>query len=310
VAIGHTRTHAPAETADPSEVVTLKTSSGWSLAIEIREPRGRALGTAILLHSMMASRRIWNTPREHGVASVLRERGIRTLALDFRGHGDSGPLPPSGASWCYDDLVLEDIPALCRAARERWPNDKVTLVGHSLGGHASIASASRALADADAVAALATNVWLPSEEPNPILFAKKAAMVRICELATRARGYFPARALRFGSDDEAGPFTMGWTGWWRSDRWTSDDGRLDYQETMSKLAVPLLAMGSMGDRQFCTPAAAVRFAKRAPAGLTAFELVRRADDGGAAPDHMQFVTTRAAVSAWHRVAEFCAYTSP
>jgi predicted alpha/beta hydrolase len=102
---------------------------------------------------------------------------------------------------------------------------------------------------------------------------------------------------------------MGWTGWWRSDHWTNDDGRIDYQETMSKLAVPLLAMGSMGDRQFCTPAAAVRFAKRAPARLTAFELVRRGDDGGAAPDHMQFVTTRAAVSAWHRVAEFCAYTS-
>ena len=31
----------------------------------------------------------------------------------------------------------------------------------------------------------------------------------------------------------------------------------------------------------------------------------KTDDGGRAPEHMQLVTTRAAVSAWHRVAEFC-----
>jgi predicted alpha/beta hydrolase len=295
---------------DPSEVVTLKTSSGWSLAVEIREPKEPARGTAILLHSMMASRRIWNSPREQGFASVLRERGIRTLALDFRGHGESGPVASRGGSWSYDDIVLEDVPALCHAARERWPNDRVTLVGHSLGGHASIASVARRLADADAIALLATNVWIPSDEPNPILSAKKGASVRVCDLATRARGYFPTRALRFGSDDEAAPFMMGWIGWWRSDRWTSGDGSFDYHETMSRLAVPLLSMASMGDRLFCTAAGAVRFAKRAPAGRTTFELVRRADDGGPPPDHMQLVTTRAAVSAWQRVADFCVHAAP
>jgi predicted alpha/beta hydrolase len=306
MAIGRTRRRTQLLKPAPSEVITLKTASGWSLAVEVREPAGPAKGTAILLHSMMASRRIWNTPREQGVASLLNERGLRTLALDFRGHGDSGPIASKGGTWKYDDLVSEDVPALCHAARERWPNDKVTLVGHSLGGHASIAAVATSLAEPDAIAVLATNVWMPSEEPNPLLLAKKAASVRVCEVATRARGFFPARALRFGSDDESASFMYDWIGWWRRDRWTSDDGRVDYLGAMSSLRVPLLSIGSLGDRSFCTPSSAVRFVKRAPAATTTFELVRHADDGGAPPDHMQLVTTRAAVSAWQRVAEFCA----
>jgi predicted alpha/beta hydrolase len=306
MAIGRSRRRTPIAQTAPCEIITLKTASGWSLAVEIREPRGPVRGTAILLHSMMVSRRVWNSPREQGVAGVLNDRGLRTLALDFRGHGESAPAASKGGVWSYDDLVREDVPALCRAARERWPNDRVTLVGHSLGGHVSIASVSTSLAHPDAIVVLATNVWLPSDEPNPVLYARKAATTRVCELVTRARGFFPARALRVGSDDEAAPLMTGWTGWWRRDRWTSDDSRIDYLEAISNLRVPVLSIASLGDHYYCTPTAAVRFIKRAPAAHTRFELVRRADDGGRPPDHMQLVTTRAAVSAWHRVAEFCA----
>jgi predicted alpha/beta hydrolase len=263
-------------------------------------------GTAILLHSMMASRRVWNSPREKGFVGVLNEAGLRTLALDFRGHGDSGPSASRGGVWTYDDLVREDIPALCHAARERWPNDRLTLVGHSLGGHAAIAAAGTALVDPDAIVAIATNVWLPSEEPNPLIYARKAAAVRVSDLATRARGYFPSRALAFGSDDEAAPLMTSWIDWWRRDQWTSGDLRTDYLAAVSALRAPVLAIASLGDPYLCTPSCAVRFIKRAPSSTTRFELVRRADDGSVAPDHMQLVTTRAAVSAWHLVAAFCA----
>jgi predicted alpha/beta hydrolase len=303
MAIGRSSRRTPTPPPAPSEVITLKTASGWSLAVEVREPSGPERGTAILLHSMMASRRVWNSPREQGVASVMNERGIRTLALDFRGHGESGPSASKGGVWSYDDLVREDVPALSVAARERWPNARLTLVGHSLGGHVSIASTGTSQAEPDAIAIVATSVWLPGEEPNPWLRARKAAAVRVTELATRARGFFPSRALRYGSDDEAAPLMNAWIGWWRQDRWTSADGRIDYMDAISKVRVPVLAIASLGDDFYSTPAAAIRFVKRVPHAR--FELVRRADGGGPAPGHMQLVTTRAAVSAWHALADFC-----
>jgi pimeloyl-ACP methyl ester carboxylesterase len=192
--------------AEPElETVVLAMSSGPKLAVEIRRPRGPAVGTAILLHSMMASRRVWNRPRERGFASELNDAGLRTLALDFRGHGESRPGAGRGSAFHYDEWVNEDIPAICAAARERWPGQRVTLIGHSLGGSAAMASVATQACAPDALVALATNVWMPSDEPNPLLRAKKAAIVHACRAISRAAGYFPARALGVGSDDEALP---------------------------------------------------------------------------------------------------------
>jgi predicted alpha/beta hydrolase len=240
----------------------------------------------------MASRRIWNSRRESGFAATLAEQGIRTLALDFRGHGESGTPAARGGIWTFDELAREDLPALSRAARERWPRDRLTLVGHSLGGQA-------------ALAALATNIWLPGEEPNPFLRARKASIVRLMRGITRARGYFPARALGIGSDDECAPYMEGWARHWDRDAWHSDDDTVDYFAALGRIELPVLAIASVGDRSLCTPQAAFRFIGRVRRASVRFELIRRADDGSAPPDHMEMVTTARAASSWHEVAKFC-----
>jgi predicted alpha/beta hydrolase len=288
-----------------AEVVTLTMSSGRSLAVEIREPDAPSQGTVILLHSMMVSRRIWNSPREQGFVRTLNEAGLRTLALDFRGHGESGPRAARGVGWTYDELVREDIPAICRAARERWKNERLTMIGHSLGGHAALASVATLATEADALVAVATNIWLPSEEGNPVERAQKGAIVRTCQIITKSMGYFPARALGLGSDDEAAPVMENWAGWWRRDCWTSGDGKIDYLDALARVHIPVLGVASVGDRRLCTPACAARYLKHVPAAKVRLELVRSADDGGDAPDHMQLVTTRAAASMWRRIAAFC-----
>jgi predicted alpha/beta hydrolase len=273
--------------------------------VGLREPRSTVRGTVILLHSMMASRRMWTVPRARGLEGALVERGLRTLCLDFRGHGESAPSASQGNRWSYDDLVREDLPAIVEAARDRWPTDRLTIVGHSLGGHVACAAASLELVDVDALVVLATNIWLPSFEPNPYLRTKKDAAARVSRTITRLRGYFPARALRLGSDDESAGVMEAWTDWWRQDRWTSADRTTDYAESLGKLRHPILAVASMGDNYLCTPDAALKFIKLAASSRTEFDLVRRADDGGPAPDHMELVTTRDAASVWQRVATFC-----
>jgi predicted alpha/beta hydrolase len=294
----------PRPPAAGAEVVMLAMSSGVRLAVEIGEPRTKARGTAILLHSTMASRRVLDW-RGEGLASTLREAGLRTLALDFRGHGESTRAPRKAGGFGYDELAREDIAEVCRAARERWPADPVTIVGHSLGGHAAVASVSTGACEPDALVVMATNVWLPRDEENPVLYAKKASVVGACRAITRIFGHFPARALGVGSDDEGTRFMRSWTGWWERDAWTSEDGRVDYLEAMGRVALPVLGIASAGDPLYCTPACAARFLQRLSSARTTFELVRRGDDGGPPPGHMQLLTSHAAISAWRRVAEFC-----
>jgi predicted alpha/beta hydrolase len=294
------RPRPPRPPAPQGEVVTLALRSGAQLAVDIREPRGSVAGTAILLHPMMASRKIW----ERGFVAALNEAGLRTLALDFRGHGESIPASSAGGGVGYDDLVGEDIPAVCHAARERWPDQRLTLVGHSLGGHAAVASVSTGACEPDALVLIATNVWVPKDEQHPILRARKAATARACQMVTRAAGYFPARALGIGSDNESARLMRGWIGWWLRDAWTSDDGTVDYHAAMRHVTIPVLGIASLGDRLFCTPACAARFARRLPAAT--LDVVRQADDGSSPPDHTELLTSTKATSSWRKVAAFCA----
>jgi predicted alpha/beta hydrolase len=299
------RRPTPPPRAPATEIILLTTASGTSLAVEVRDPP-HARATAILLHSSMASRRIWGSAKDDGFAAVLAGQGVRTLALDFRGHGESGVSASRGGKWTFDDLVRHDLPALCLAARERWPGDRLTLVGHSLGGQVALAALGTEVAEADAIAVIATNAWLPSEESNLFLRARKGTAMRTMRAVTRVRGYFPARALGIGSDDEASAYIEGWASNWERDRWTSDDLAIDYFAAMGRLRCPILAVASLADRVLCTPQCAFRFIGRAERAQVRFELIRRSDqDGASPPNHMEIVTTRSAVSSWHDIAGFC-----
>ena len=60
------------------------------------------------------------------------------------------------------------------------------------------------------------------------------------------------------------------------------------------------SIASDGDRINCHPACAERLVERV-GGPHVFDRIRAADDGGAAPGHMEMVTTEAAKSAWERL---------
>jgi len=89
--------------------------------------RATAMGsgpTVLLLHAGGEHRGVWSP-----VAIPLAESGIRTVAFDLRGHGDSGGCPTTLAE------IAEDVMAMVRG--EAAP---VAVVGASLGGFAAIAA--------------------------------------------------------------------------------------------------------------------------------------------------------------------------
>jgi predicted alpha/beta hydrolase len=280
------------------ETVDVQTRDGRWLRATVREPSRteRARGVAVLAHAMFARRSQW----ERGFAAFLAERGWRTIAFDFRGHGDSGPAAAKGGSWSYEDLVRHDLPAVVDGARARAKGRKVVVVGHSLGGHVAAAAQATGAMEVDRIALVASNVWLRALEPSPVRFAAKTAVARSVEAVVDRRGFFPARALRLGSDDEAGPYMRHI---WRAVSrgfWGSEDGRLDYWDALRQLRTPLVALSSDADPLNCHPECSARFALRAVGPVT-IERLRAADDGGAAPGHMEMLTTTASASAWGRM---------
>ncbi|HET7517434.1 MAG TPA: alpha/beta hydrolase [Actinomycetes bacterium] len=81
--------------------------------------------TVVLLHGLASNARIWD-----GVASRLAGAGLRVVALDQRGHGDSGQ-PSSG--YDFASLVRDLDAALAALGLER-----PVLAGHSWGANVAL----------------------------------------------------------------------------------------------------------------------------------------------------------------------------
>jgi predicted alpha/beta hydrolase len=289
--------------ASALSLLDVTTKDGVVLRASVREPVGAPVGVAILAHAMFARRSEWERPKGKGVAEFLASEGWRTVAFDFRGHGDSGTPAKQGGSWSYDDLVVHDLPAMVDDARTRWPELPIVVVGHSLGGHVALASHAIGKCSFDGVVMAATNVWLKDVEPSRARWIMKRGSVALMNTIARVYGRFPARKFKMGSDDESLEYFAAVARVPRINSWTNDDGSVDYRAAVSRCTLPALAIASDGDTLNCPPACAERFLGIA-SGPHVFDRITRADDGGPAPGHMEIVTSLAARSAWVRAAKW------
>lgn len=269
------------------------TSDGVRLAVRVRLPERLPVARCLLVHAMMVDARTMDRPRGPGLASTLAEEGIEAWSADLRGHGDSD----RPASWTYDDLVRRDLPALLEAASA--DGLPVTILGHSLGGHAAAAAVADG-ARPRALVMVAANVWRPSHEPSQRIRALKSALMTAFLASARARGRFPARRLRIGTTDEATAYVEDLVRFWRTDAFASRDGR-DWVAALSEVRLPVLAVAGGGDRLLASPDGVRRFADAFPPGLVDTWVERRSA-GGWDADHMGLVTDERSRPLWRRIA--------
>jgi len=293
--------------ADYAEALEIRTLDGRGLGAELREPMGRrVLGTAVFAHPMFANKSVFSRPRGAGVAQLFFDAGWRTLAFDFRGHGGSTfhgkSTTPEHAPWGYDDLVRIDLPSVTQAARARWPRSRLVVVGHSLGGHVALASLGAGMLDADALVVAAANVWMRRiEASRRVWLVKLATISGMAALANRHR-YFPARALRLGTDDEAAPYIEDLARFALRGAWTSRDGLVDYEAALAHIVAPTFSLTSAGDKLYCRTESCTQLLSRMSACTQ--HCVSTDDHGIAPPGHMALVTSAASRSGWRRALEW------
>jgi len=255
-----------------------------------------------MFHAMMVDRRTFSR-REGGLAQALVEAGFNVVAVDFRGHGRSGPSPSDGGSWDYDDLVHSDVPAAVGWARQAF-GGRVAVMGHSLGGHVAAASLASGATEVDAFVALAANTWIAHLEPSRVTrWGRDLSMLALRGFA-RSFGYFPSRRLRVGTADEARPYVRDLARYHRRG-WRSRDGRVRYRQHFQDVHCPVLCVTAAGDRFLAPPEYAARWFH----GFPELE-VWRVDDGVhggvGCPGHMDLVTDPAQIAVWEGIARWLA----
>ncbi len=122
-------------TAKRSEKVTFAGAQGQSLAARLDLPAGEPRAFALFAHCFTCSKDIFAAAR---IAAALSERGIAVLRFDFTGLGSSeGEFANTNFT-----SNLEDLIAAATYLQDHHQAPKL-LIGHSLGGAAVLAAASR-----------------------------------------------------------------------------------------------------------------------------------------------------------------------
>ena len=111
--------------------LVIAANDGYPLAATCHAPPAFAAGKAVVvINSAMAVQRSFYAD----FATHLVRAGHVVLTYDYRGVGDSAPRQLKGFTATLEDWGELDQNAVLDYAREHWPDHKLVIAGHSVGG--------------------------------------------------------------------------------------------------------------------------------------------------------------------------------
>ncbi len=116
-----------------------ETDDGWRLAVYHFPPTGsaRAADPIIMCHGFTSTSVTFYQGDDRGLAPYLARLGYDVWAVNLRGR-PPGTYPGDGSTkrygWTVDDYIRRDVPALLNLVTARTGKQRVTWVGHSMGG--------------------------------------------------------------------------------------------------------------------------------------------------------------------------------
>jgi oxygen-independent coproporphyrinogen-3 oxidase len=266
----------------------VRTADGVTLALYRMRAYRDGRPAILLVHGAFANHRLWLRRR---AAYFFLDRGCDVWLADLRGHGASDREPRPRA-WRFDDLILQDAPALLERLRDESDARRVAWLGHSSGGAVGVCVAARTPrgAQLDAVVTLGT------PGPAPLRGARRWGAATMAAIA-RAWGRFPARLLGFGTEDEPAHVLGDWLDWHVRGHWIGRDG-YDYWAALAGMDTPFLGIAGAADTRFAPPAACVALVEHAGSPWKAFQVHPHLTHKGLA------LSRRARATAWTAAAEW------
>lgn len=233
------------------------------------------------------------------LAAALAAQGVAVALYEWRGIGSSSLRAGRRSNWSYRELLEIDLPAGQAAMRAHWPQARLWLGGHSLGGQLACLHAALRPGDAAGIALVASGApyWRRFRHGALVGLAYAAAPVLAALM-----GHLPGRRLGFGGNEARGVIAD-WARSGRTGRYAAAGMATDFEQQLAALELPVFALRLSDD--WLGPAASLDWLLgKLPRAPRRHELVIPDDLDGRRADHFGWMKTPDAIAV--RIADWIA----
>ncbi len=226
------------------------------------------------------------------LAQALAVAGVAVVLHEWRGIGSSDRRAGRDCNWGYRQLLQDDLPAGMAAVRQRWPQARCWLGGHSLGGQLGLLYASLHPHD------FAGMVLVASGAPYWRRFRHGwliGAAYALAPWLAALVGHLPGRRIGFGGNEARGVIAD-WARSGRSGRYAVAGMTEDFVRLLAALQLPVLALRLQQDWLGPPASLAWLLGKLGPAARRV-ETILRDDLDGTPADHFGWMKAPAPVAA-------------
>jgi pimeloyl-ACP methyl ester carboxylesterase len=202
----------------------------------------------LLLHGSVESGRIFYSLSQKGWGPFLARNGFDVFIPDLRGRGESRPPVQRGSSYGNVEVILEDIPRIIDQIKAIKGDVPMHWMAHSWGGIQMLCYLAR----------------FPQTKVSSLVFFSALRLKRVKNMArflninlgynillrlvTHLAGYFPAKSLKVGSENESLAQFEQTRAWIMNKPWISPHDGLDYAKKIPEtLLPPTLYLAGAGD---------------------------------------------------------------
>ena len=220
------------------------------------------------------------------LAYNLCANGLNVVTADLRGLGESSVRVGRGTDFGYHEMLTHDWPAIVDAVRDRFPRNRIFLVGHSLGGQLNVLYASLHPQRIDGLVLVAScsvfyKGWRFPANLGIWLGTQTARLLAVL------LGYFPGRLIGFGGT-AARTVIRDWAHNARTGRYDLVNSPHDFDTRLKHLRRPVLAVSIAGDG-FAPPRALVNLCRKFPDAPLTHWLVQPGELESEGLDHFGWV---------------------
>lgn len=195
------------------EDLKITASDGYQLSVKCFLPKDPN-GDVVLINSATGVRQQYYGE----FASYLADRGFRVYTYDYRGIGESAPRSLKDFEASMHEWGTLDYHAVLKSLFENYPDARVTVIGHSVGGQIIGMSPLSENVDHIVTIAAQTPYWRNFNTTSKLL----AFWYVMIPFFTKMFGYFPAAKLGLFENLPAG-VAMQWSRWAKNKSYVFDE---------------------------------------------------------------------------------------